>query len=62
MYSWEIESFLKERNFCVAPEECNQIVNVNNNTQISYVKYSCYNNEYYMRTEDGYEFRFKIRS
>lgn len=62
MYSWEIESFLKERNYCVTPEECNQIANVNTNAQISNIKYFCYDNEYYMRTEDGYEFRFKIRS
>ena len=54
MYSSEIESFLQERNYIVTPEECNLLMDVNTNTQITNMKFFCDNNEYHIITEDGY--------
>lgn len=61
MYSNEIEEFLKERNYVVTSEECNQIMDVNTNTQIKNMKYFCANNEYHIITDDGYTFIFKVK-
>ena len=44
MYSNEIETFLRERNYVVTPEECNLLMDINTNTQITHMKYI--DNEY----------------
>ena len=59
MYSSEIETFLKERNYAVTPEECNLLMDINTNTQITHMKYI--DNEYYIYTDDGYSFVFKVK-
>ena len=61
MYSEEIETFLKERNYIVTIEECNLLMDVNTNTQIRNMKFLCENNEYHIYTEDGYHFKFYVR-
>lgn len=61
MYSHEIERFLQDRNYTVTPEECNLLMDVNTNTQIINMKYFCENNEYYIHTSDGYNFRFTVK-
>ncbi len=61
MYSSEIERFLQERNYVVTPEECNLLMDVNTNTQITNMKFSCTNNEYHISTDDGYYFKFNVR-
>ena len=38
MYSGEIEMFLKERNNMVTSEECNMLVDINQNPQIKNIK------------------------
>lgn len=60
MYSFEIELFLKEHNYVLTPEECNRIIDVNNNTQITNMKYFCSNNQYVVDTDDGYRFIFYV--
>jgi len=60
MYSGEIEMFLKERNNMVTSEECNMLVDINQNPQIKNMKFFCDNNEYVINTEDGYCFRFQV--
>ena len=62
MYSSEIETFLKERNYMVTSEECNLLMDVTTNTQITNMKYFCVNNEYVISTDDGYTFRFWVKS
>ena len=62
MYSSEIETFLKERNYQVTPEECNLLVDTNTNTQIAHMKYFCVNNEYHISTDDGYYFVFNVKT
>ena len=61
MYSTEIEAFLKERNNILTPEECNMIIDVNTNTQIEHIQYSCTDNEYVISTSDGYFFSFTVK-
>lgn len=61
MYSSEIEQFLKERNYIVTPEECNLLMDVNTNTQITNMKYFCADNEYHIYTDDNYIFKFKVK-
>ena len=61
MYSSEIERFLQERNYVVTPEECNLLMDVNTNTQITNMKFFCTNNEYHISTDDGYYFKFNVR-
>lgn len=61
MYSSEIETFLKERNYVVTPEECNMLMDVNTNTQITHMRYFCADNEYHISTDDGYNFKFKVK-
>lgn len=61
MYSSEIERFLQERNYIVTPEECNLLMDVNTNTQITNMKFFCDNNEFHIITDDGYHFKFQVR-
>lgn len=61
MYSEEIETFLRERNYEVTMEECNLLMDVNTNTQIKSMKYLCENNEYHIITDDGYYFKFRVK-
>ncbi len=61
MYSNEIETFLKERDYVLTPEECNVIMDINTNTQIAHIKYLWANNEYYISTDDGYTFKFRVK-
>lgn len=61
MYSSEIENFLKERDYVVTPEECNVLMDINTNTQITHMKYFCANNEYHISTDDGYNFIFRVK-
>lgn len=61
MYSNEIESFLKERDYVVTPKECNMLMDINVNTQISHMKYFYANDEYHITTDDGYYFIFRVK-
>lgn len=61
MYSNEIEQFLKERNFIVNSDECMQIMNPNESTQIKEIKCFSSNCEYLISTNDGYQFKFWVK-
>lgn len=61
MYSSEIEAFINERNGELTMEECNLLMDVNINTQITNMKYFCGNNEYHIVTDDGYYFKFRVK-
>lgn len=60
MYSYEIEMFLREHNYVVTPEECCRLLDINTNTQIDNIKYSCENNQYVINTLDGFRFTFWV--
>lgn len=61
MYSYEIEEYLRERNYTLTPEEILQIINVSINTQIFYISYNAEYNYYEIRTRDGYCFKFGVK-
>lgn len=61
MYSEEIETFIKQRNYILTPEECNIVMDVNTNTQITNMKYFWASNEYHIITDDGYYFKFRVK-
>ena len=61
MYSYEIENYLKERDYWLTPEECNLLMDINTNTQITNMKFFCTDNEYHISTNDGYNFVFHVK-
>lgn len=62
LYSYEIENYLKERNYSLTAKECAELVNTTVNTQIVRVKYYPFDGNYQIDTSDGYYFRFTIRN
>ncbi len=61
LYSYEIEKFLKDRNYSLTAKECAELIDTNANTQINMVKYLPFNNEFHVSTNDGYFFIFKTK-
>lgn len=61
MYSHEIDSYLRLRDHKLTRNECNEILNPNNSPQINWMKYYPGNNEYQIKTTDGYYFIFFIK-
>ena len=62
MYSTEIEALLKANNYELTPEQCEQVMDVNTNSQIVNMKYFCADNEYHIVTDDGYYFKFTVKT
>lgn len=60
LYSYEIEDYIKKRNYSLTANECAEIINVGNNPQIARVKYNPFNNEYEINTYDGYYLKFNV--
>ena len=60
MYSYEIEQYLKERNYILDSESILPVIDLLVNTQIARIKYSSENNEYEIWTHDGYYFKFTV--
>ena len=61
MYSSEIETFLQERNYVVNPEECNILMDINQNPQIDHMQYFSGDNRYVIFTNDNYCFKFWVK-
>ena len=61
MYSDEIESFLRERNYEITPEECNVLMDVDKNPQICHMQFYAGINECQIDTDDDYHLRFRIK-
>lgn len=62
MYSYEIQKYLEDRNYCLTPEEILEVINVSINTQIFYISYNAEYNHYEIRTKDGYTFKFGAKT
>lgn len=60
MYSYEIEQYLKERNYILDSESVLPVIDLLTNTQITRIKYSSETNEYEIWTHDGYYFKFRV--
>ena len=61
MYSWEIDNYLRDRNYVINKNEYMNIADVRLSSQISRVKYDAYSNSFYMETKDGYNWTFWIK-
>ena len=59
MYSWEIEQFIKERNFRIGGDDLVFLVTPSNNPQVTSIRYDAFNNTYIMATSDNYCFFFQ---
>ncbi len=59
MYSWEIEQFIKERNFRIGGDDLVYLVTPSNNHQVTGIRYDAFNNTYIMTTSDNYCFIFQ---
>ena len=59
MYSWEIENFLKERNYYIGGDDLNFIIDTKQHPQINHIKFNPYDNTYDMWDKDGNHFHFK---
>lgn len=58
MYSWEIQEFLKERNYYIGGDDLLKLISVEENPQLNHIVYSPYNNTYDMWDKDGNYFHF----
>lgn len=62
MYSYEMEQYIRNRNYILNQDECGNIVNINENPQIKSMKYFCEGNRYVIITDDGYTFEFSVKA
>ena len=61
MYSWEIDSYLRSRNWELTKCEYLYVSDIKVNPQISKLKYEPFNNSFYMETNDGFNWVFRIK-
>jgi hypothetical protein len=59
MFSWEIKQLLELRSYLLDVKEYFEICNTS--PQIREVSYNQFENNFYIRTEDKYEFKFKVK-
>ena len=61
MYSWEIDGFLRLRDWKVTTSEYLFITNLKHHPQLSRITYNPSNDEYYISTNDGWRWNIKIK-
>lgn len=59
MYSWEIEQLLKLKNYLISNKEYFEICKTS--PQIKRIEYKPFENEFYIWTDDQYNFKFKVK-
>lgn len=59
MYSYEIEEYLKLKNYLLTNKEYLKIIT--ESSQIKRILYKCYNDTMTIWTEDNYKFEFKLK-
>lgn len=58
MYSWEIQQLLQIRNYLISNKEYFNILDTS--PQIRGIEYKPFENNFYMWTDDNYNFKFKV--
>ena len=48
MFSWEIENFLRERNYYIGGDDLIFIIDIKQHPQINHIKFNPYDNSYEM--------------
>ena len=59
MYSWKIEQLLKLKNYLISNKEYFEICKTS--PQIKVIEYKPFENEFYIWTDDQYNFKFKVK-
>ena len=59
MYSWEIQNLMNYRNYLLYVKEYLEILDTS--SQIDRCTYNCFSDDYYIRTNDSYEWNFRLR-
>lgn len=62
MYSWEIEEYLKERNYYLTSDEIIYVTNIELHPQLARIRYNNEFDFYEMWTSDNYYFKFGCKS
>lgn len=60
MYSWEIKKLLEARDYLIDNKEFLKIVSTS--PQIIYQKYDKEKDDFYISTDDKYNFKFKVKT
>lgn len=58
MYSWEIQQLLQIRNYLISNKEYFYILDTS--PQIRGIEYKPYEDNFYMWTDDNFNFKFKV--
>ena len=58
MYSWEIQNFLKEKNYQIGGDDLLKIISIKENPQLTHIKYNPFNNSYEIWDKEGNYFYF----
>lgn len=58
MYSWELEKFIKERNYLVGGDDLVKILSLEENPQLTNITFSSEKNLYTICDKDGNSFQF----
>ena len=61
MYSWEIEEYIKIRNYLLNSKELSLVSDTQAHRQINWVIYYASNDSYEMTTTDGYHYCYKFK-
>lgn len=59
MYSWELESFIKSKNFYLGGDDLAFVIDIKKHPQINRIKYDAGSKTYMISTSDNYCFYFK---
>lgn len=59
MYSWELEQFIKERNYRLGGDDLDRATSIQENPQLNHISYNPYNNHYAMWDNEGNNFNFE---
>lgn len=59
MYSWELEQFIKERNYYIGGDDLAFVIDIGKHPQINYIGYDAFTKSYTLSTSDNYCFKFK---
>lgn len=61
MYSFEIDNYIKERNYQLTSDEYRFISNIDRSPQISRLSYSSIDNSFIMYTKDGWIWKYYVK-
>ena len=59
MFSWELEKFIKDRDFYIGGDDLAFLIDINKHPQINYIHYDASKHQYIIITNDNYYFDFE---